>query len=122
MPIVEGKDLSPDEAILLGRCPECGLPLIPRTARAHASDHFFGREPNDPWLSEEARRRYKLIIDFADARYPAVAAQPVREGTVLQRQELPSERSDKPVKTFLDYVALGLILESAGALWRGEHW
>jgi hypothetical protein len=30
------------------------------------------------------------------------------------------ESPGKPVKTFLDYVALSLILESGAALWRGE--
>ncbi len=75
MPNIDGKDVSPDEAILLGRCPECGQPLIPKTALAHASDHWFGRDPNVPWLSEEARRRYKLIIDFAASRFnPFTAA------------------------------------------------
>jgi hypothetical protein len=70
MPIIDNKEMSPDEAILLGHCPECGQLLIPKTAVAHASSkHWFGRDPNDPWLSEEARRRYKLIIDFAAARY-----------------------------------------------------
>jgi hypothetical protein len=122
MPIIDGKDVSPDEALLLGRCPECGQPLIPKTARAHASDHFFGRDPNDPWLSEEARRRYKLVIDFAAARYDPFAFQQKREEADPEGNGMSNTSSDKPVKTFLDYVALGLILEAASAFWRGEGW
>lgn len=117
MPIIDGKNVSPDEAMLLGRCPECGQPLIPKTARAHAADHWFGRDPNDPWLSEEARRRYKLIIDFAAARYNPLAA---RSETKTDADRMSSTPSDRPVKTFLDYVALGIILEAASAFWRGD--
>ena len=62
--------------MLLGRCPECGLPLIPKTARAHALSHWFGRDLNDPRLSEEARRRYKLLLDFEAARYEHKSATP----------------------------------------------
>jgi hypothetical protein len=122
MPIVDGNDVSPDEAMLLGLCPECGQPLIPKNARAHASSHFFGRDPNDPLLSAEAQRRYKLIIDFAAARYDAVTEREKREEANSDRIGMSSTPSDKPVKTFLDYVALGLILEAASAFWRGEDW
>jgi hypothetical protein len=121
MPTIDGKDTSPDEAILLGRCPECGQPLIPKTALAHASAHWFGRDPDDPWLSEEARRRYKLIIDFAADRYNPFAAPQKREEAAPDGNGMSIPPSDKPVKTFLDYVALGLILEAAAAFWRGEN-
>lgn len=71
MPLVNGKNISPDEAILLGRCPECGTAITPREVAAHAASHYFGRDPNDPWFSEEARRRYRLMLDFAAARCTA---------------------------------------------------
>lgn len=120
MPNIDGKDVSPDEAMLLGRCPECGQPLIPKTARAHASDHWFGRDPNDPWLSEEARRRYKLIIDFAAARYNPQSPQEQKQASEPEKTRMSGTPSDRPVKTFLDYVALSLILEAGAAFWRGE--
>ena len=120
MPNIDGKDVSPDEAMLLGRCPECAQPLIPKTARAHASDHWFGMDPNDPWLSEEARRRYKLIIDFAAARYNPQSPQEQKQASEPEKTRMSGAPSDRPVKTFLDYVALSLILEAGAAFWRGE--
>jgi hypothetical protein len=36
MPIVDGKSVSPDDAMHRGLCPECGTPLTPRIARGHA--------------------------------------------------------------------------------------
>ncbi len=64
MPNVDGKSLTPDEAMLLGRCPECGAPLIPRTARSHAESHW-GADPGSPNLATEGRRRFNLVLDFA---------------------------------------------------------
>jgi hypothetical protein len=108
MPNIDGKDVSPDEAMLLGRCPECGQLLIPKTARAHAAAHWFGRDPNDLWLSEEARRRYKLIIDFAADRYT-----PDRNG--MSDKPVNSANVDKPVARFLE--TLGGLMIAAGFEW-----
>src|ERR1700719_1652380 len=93
MPIIDQKDVSPDEAILLGHCPECGQALIPKTAVAHTrSQHWFNKDPNDPWLSEEARRRYKLIIDFAAARYnPALEERDFHRQGAVMAETTPTE-------------------------------
>ena len=108
MPVVDGKSISPDEAIHRGLCPECGAPITPRTALP-AHDHWTGRV-----LSEEGQRRLDLLRRFAaDAR-----VSDLHELPVSHREEVAS--SDWPVKTYLDYVALGLILEAVAALWRGE--
>jgi hypothetical protein len=48
-------------------------------------------------------------------------------GAHISQNEPPSspktapQSSDRPVKTFLDYVALALILEAGSAFWRGEN-
>jgi hypothetical protein len=70
MPNVNGKSLSPDEAMLLGLCPECGAPVTPRVARSHAENHW-GVDPDAANLSAEGRRRFKLLLDFADNRFIA---------------------------------------------------
>ena len=85
MPNVDGKSLSPDEAMLLGLCPECGAPLIPRTARAHAESHW-GADPDAIPLSEEGRRRFKLILDFAAARV---------RGTLLDKSQQTPKHDDE---------------------------
>src|SRR5229473_5954372 len=87
MPNVDGKSLSPDEAMLLGLCPECGTPLIPRTARAHAESHW-GSDPDATRLSEEGRRRFKLILDFAAARQ-------VDRPALEKSQRATSDRPDR---------------------------
>jgi len=110
MPIVDGKDISPDEAMHRGLCPECGTAVTPRTARAHADDHWGGRTP-----SPEGQRRYDMLRDFSAGS---------RTDGKIERSPLPkaaAQPNDKPVKTFLDYVALALILEAGAAFWRGEN-
>lgn len=137
MPVIDQKDVSPDEAILLGHCPECGQLLIPKTAVAHASTHWFGRDPNDPWLSEEARRRYKLIIDFAAARYnPALEERDShRQGKPMSpKQPEPSSHDTRPfwidqlyaggifcagLTMLPDHLPFGIVLSAIGAVWLG---
>jgi hypothetical protein len=65
MPIVDGKDISPDEAIHRGLCPECGVPLTPKSALSHALGHW-----DRPNLSPEGRRRYDLVLEFIDIAKP----------------------------------------------------
>ena len=120
MPNIDGKDVSPDEAMLLGRCPECGQPLIPKTARAHASAHWFGRDPNDPWLSEEARRRYKLIIDFVAARYdPSAATQKPEQSDPNGKRLALSEPFDTRAYWIDQLIAAGIV--GVGVDLRHDH-
>jgi hypothetical protein len=114
MPVIDQKDVSPDEAILLGHCPECGQLLIPKTAVAHASTHWFGRDPNDPWLSEEARRRYKLIIDFAAARYnPALEERESHHQGVPMSGPNGNSSTSSTTFSIIAEVAIAGIVEAA---------
>jgi hypothetical protein len=69
MPNVDGKLLSPDEAIGRGLCPECGVRLDPGTAPHHAQGHW-GTDPNSSRLSDEGRQRFNLILEFAGRLRP----------------------------------------------------
>src|SRR5712692_2184153 len=50
MPIIDGKNVSPDHAIHQGLCPECAAKLDYKTALSHAQGHW-GMDPNSPRLS-----------------------------------------------------------------------
>jgi hypothetical protein len=69
MPIIDGKNVSPDHAIHQGLCPECGAKLDHRTALPHAQGHW-GMDANNPRLSEEGRRRFGLVLDFIEIAKP----------------------------------------------------
>jgi hypothetical protein len=60
MPLVDGKELTPDEAIADGLCPECAAPLDEESAQAHMEMHYVtaahGQAPNI-----EANRRAELV-------------------------------------------------------------
>jgi hypothetical protein len=113
MPIVDGRNILPDEAMHRGLCPECGAPLTPRTALAHANGHWGNR-----LLSVEGKRRYDMLRDFAaGTRADGMVEQPPEQLSITNPDAPPD---DRPVKTFLDYVALALILEAGSAFWRGE--
>ncbi|HVC44762.1 MAG TPA: hypothetical protein VND20_08075 [Candidatus Binataceae bacterium] len=94
MPNVNGKPLSPDEAMLLGLCPECGAAVIPRVARAHAESHWSA-DPDATRLSAEGRRRFKLLLDFAYNRFigpvsgtsPPATAPPIRKPSETPYQD-----------------------------------
>lgn len=90
MPNVNGKSLSPDEAMLLGLCPECGVTVTPRVARSHAESHW-GADPDSARLSDEGRRRFKLLLDFAHNK--SVGPTP---GSPAQPKPQPT---NKPAKT-----------------------
>jgi hypothetical protein len=69
MPIIEGKNVSPDHAVHQGLCPECGATLTPKSALSHAQGHW-GMDPNSPRVSEEGRRRFGLVLDFLEIAKP----------------------------------------------------
>jgi hypothetical protein len=110
MPIVNGRNISGDEALSLGRCPECGELLERDTARSHAENHWFSSNPNDPKLSEEAQRRFKLILDFAQSK----PAPPTPESGDT------APTNDKAVLGFCELWALFFALPAGEALYRGE--
>lgn len=65
MPIVDGKILTPDEAIAANRCPECGADLTKVNPIAELNSHWHV-EPPKGHRGDEARRREKLLTDFID--------------------------------------------------------
>ncbi len=69
MPIIDGKEVSPDHAIHQGLCPECGAKLSPQNALGHAQGHW-GMDPNSPQLSAEGQRRFNLVGDFIEIAKP----------------------------------------------------
>lgn len=71
-PLVDGHSLTPEEAIANHRCPETGRSLRGIDVRAHCSDLYPFIDPNNP-LYDEARKRQKLLLDYA-ARQDAAAA------------------------------------------------
>ncbi|SRR5216683_1540620 len=117
MPNVDGKSLSPDEAMLLGLCPECGAPLIPRTARAHAESHW-GADPDAVRLSEEGRRRFKLILDFVSAR----VQRPALGTSQIEGQSVPrtAPTNNFSVVTFCELLGFMFGLPAGDALYHGD--
>lgn len=87
-------------------CPECGQPLDRDMARAHAENHWFTTNPNDPKLSEEAQRRFKLLLGFANSKPQPDALQP--------------PTNDKAVLGFCELFALFFGLPAGEAFYRGE--
>jgi hypothetical protein len=79
MPMVDGELVSPDDAIRRGMCPECGVALRSEAARSHAESHW-GPHADDTRLSNEARRRFNLILDFARAEPRAPVAKQMAIG------------------------------------------
>jgi hypothetical protein len=63
MPLVNGKVMSPDDAMAAGRCPECGVDLRESNPIAHRRSHWK-RQP--PWGvdGDEARRRMVMFDKF----------------------------------------------------------
>jgi hypothetical protein len=61
MPVVKGEELTPDEALALDLCPECGRPLAETNPGEHAAAHW----PRP--ASEEGKRREKMILEWGAA-------------------------------------------------------
>lgn len=104
-------NVSPDEAMQLGRCPECGQQLMRSTARAHAEDHWGGRI-----RPPEAQRRYDMLCSFAAGT--DADGKPTPPAT-------PNSPSGKSSKIHLelnpiDLLAFPFFLEGTGAILRGE--
>lgn len=87
MPIVDGKIISPDEALARHRCPECGADFKTVSAQGHRQRHWRSQPPNGP-DGDEGRRRMKLYDE-----YLAVQA---RKAILLtqQQQETPTPAGD----------------------------
>jgi hypothetical protein len=63
MPLVEGKDVSPDDAMAKGLCPECGADLTKTNPIAHFRSHWKVR-PKQDRDGEEGLRRMAMFQQF----------------------------------------------------------
>jgi len=61
MPMHNGQELTPDEAVAQGLCPECARPLVETNPAEHAMAHW----PRG--TSAEGARREKMILDWGAA-------------------------------------------------------
>jgi hypothetical protein len=62
-PIVDGKELTPDEAIAKNRCPECGVDLTKVNPIAELNSHWQSQQ-RDSRQNPEALRRQQLLKDY----------------------------------------------------------
>ena len=108
MPIVDGRNISPDEAMRRRLCPECGAPLsTAQTARGHAQDHWgAGRG----FLSAEGQRRRDMLLHFADV----FADRTDDEIATL------APTNNFSVITFSELVGFMFALPAGDALYRGD--
>ena len=63
MPFIGKKDVSPDDAVKQGLCPECAIPLADLSLTAHAEEHWPAKTLAEH-PSDEAIRRRELLINF----------------------------------------------------------
>jgi hypothetical protein len=63
MPLVDGKTITPDDAIAQNRCPECGDDLKASNPIAHRKSHWKAPPPPNA-DGDEARRRIALFDKY----------------------------------------------------------
>jgi hypothetical protein len=63
MPLVDGKLMTPDDAIAADRCPECGRDLKTTNPIAERNSHWRVR-PNNDADGIEGLRRMKMLDDY----------------------------------------------------------
>lgn len=65
MPIVDGHNITPDDALKAGRCPECGKLLAEVSAEFHVAEHWPMPIPRDARHLEAERRKALLTEALA---------------------------------------------------------
>jgi hypothetical protein len=63
MPLVDGKNISPADAMAAGRCPECGDDLKTQNPIAHRRSHWLTQPPLGV-DGDEARARMEMFDKF----------------------------------------------------------
>jgi hypothetical protein len=63
MPLFEGKNISPDDALAKGLCPECAVDLRKVNPIAHRKTHWRTM-PRDDAQGQEGLRRMQMLDDF----------------------------------------------------------
>jgi hypothetical protein len=89
MPLIDGKLVSPDDAMKAGRCPECGADLRVVNPIAHRRSHWQ-RMPNADRLGEEGLRRMAMFDEF-------IAANKVRTSNMPKLKVDPSSGGPAPL-------------------------
>jgi hypothetical protein len=75
MPYVDGKDLTPDEAMEANRCPECGVDLTKVNPIAELNSHWTKEPPNNR-SGDEGRRRREMLREFITKNKVRTSDQP----------------------------------------------
>lgn len=75
MPFVDGKMLTPDEAIAAARCPECGADLTKVNPIAELNSHWTA-QPRDNRQGAEALRRQNLLKAFIEKNHVRTSDMP----------------------------------------------
>lgn len=117
MPLVDGKNLSPDEAIHLGLCPECGAPVTPGTAISHARSHW---NPDTLAPSSEARRRYDLLAQFV--QWGSTKRESTQRSQFPVSAKSPETSFDTSRPFWIDpVIAAALLTQGLGLLFSEQH-
>lgn len=117
MPMVNGELLTPDDAMRRELCPECGVPLRPATARAHAANQW-GSNPNAAYLGEEARRRFNNMLVFSERPEDRSERLSSRSITAPENQSAATEFT---AAILLEMVATPFWEEGTKALFDGVY-
>lgn len=84
MPLIEGLEVSPDDALKAGKCPECGIDLTKVNPLAHRREHWEV-VPRDDRAGQEAKRRIALFDKFlADSQERTSKAQDDQQSDTVQ--------------------------------------
>jgi len=70
MPLFENEDISADDALAKGLCPECGADLKTENPIAHLNTHWKAPMPYDSRGNEPRRRQAMLQKFIADNNVP----------------------------------------------------
>lgn len=65
MPTIDGKTVTPEDALAQDRCPECGKDFKKESAIACANSHWMST-PQPGRAGAEARRRQKLLAKYIE--------------------------------------------------------
>lgn len=80
MPIVQGKIITPDEAMAMNLCPECGVDLTTVNPIAHRNSHWL-TQPKLDRRGAEALRRRTMLDDFITKHNVRTTNMPKRAAT-----------------------------------------
>lgn len=74
MPLINGHEYSPDEALAAHYCPECGADFSKVNAHGHRRTHWVKPPPADP-QHDESRRRIALYDGYLKGNPPLASSE-----------------------------------------------